>query len=283
MAAGLIPLAIFLLNETTNDLYVLPPEAASQVDVARPCAPMKATITAMTFSASTLDQMCTQLAQNLVPKVNALIKTQFSVEHAQAIGKAIRALQTAPGLRSELSVWPPEIPFSLSGLTASEGMTLFFGVKPADKQATSIERVDIWSNIEGRFSRAYWSRSMHDPMYLSPQSRILSRVTSFIQRTWKTQTKAIEKDKSKVLRILVDKKISDKELNTIESVVRASTKGAIDNALSPVEVRKDGIIYQTLAAKAKQDDIVARLARELPTFRTQVIEDDAVDVSVLLQ
>ncbi|MFZ9520146.1 MAG: hypothetical protein ACO3A4_06675 [Silvanigrellaceae bacterium] len=280
MPAALLPLAIFLINESTRDLYVLPPEAAAQVPGAKPCAAMNSNIAATTFSAATLDQMCTSLAQSLLPRVNSVAKTTWSVEHAKATGFAITALQSVPGLRADAPVWPPEIPFSMAGLNSSEGMNLVFGIKIADKSPAIVERVDVWSNVDGRFTRAYWSRSVHDPTYNSSQARIVQRVGSYINRAWKSQNNQVEK--AETLRLLVDKKISEKEMSTVESVLRAYSKGGPEASVLPVEVRKDGIVFRTSTHKGKQADVLARLTRELPALKTRAVSDGSIDLSVML-
>lgn len=279
-ATVLIPLAVFLINETTRDLYVLPPEAAAQIEGARPCAPIKASIAATTFTSATLDQMCTALAQGLVPKLSQAVKTNWSVDHAKAVGTVIRALQSAPVLRADAPVWPPEIPLSLTGLTASSGATMVFGVKLPEKQPAAVERIDVWSSIDDRFTRTYWSRSMNDPMYLSSQARIIARMGSYIQRAWKGAAPVAAKPN--MLKILVDKKISEREISIIENVVKAFSKGNADAAISPVDVRKEGIVYETSASRAKQAEVLARLTRELPSFRAQNLPEGAADISVML-
>ncbi|MEN9809326.1 MAG: hypothetical protein RLZZ488_893 [Pseudomonadota bacterium] len=280
MSAFLVPLAMFLINETTKDVYVLPPEAAANIEGAKPCAPLKATIAATTFTAAMLDQLCTVTAQGLLPKISSQTKTSWSVEHAQTVGQAIRSLQSLPNLRSDAPAWPPEIPFSLSGLTSSSGMSVVIGVKTPDKQPAIIERIDAWSNVDDRLTRAYWSRSMNDPTYAFSQPRIIGRMGLFIQRAWKGQSKSNQRIET--LKVLVDKKISEREIALIESVVKAYAKGAGDNPIAPVEVRKDGIVYQTAAGRVRLNDIVARLQRDLPAFKSQALADGPADISIML-
>lgn len=280
MSAVLVPLAMFLVNETTKDVYVLPPEAAASIEGAKPCAPLKASIAATTFTAAMLDQLCTVTAQGLLPKINSQFKTSWSVEHAQSVGQAIRALQTLPNLRPDAPVWPPEIPFSLSGLTSSTGMSVVIGVKTPDKQPAIVERIDAWSSADERLTRAYWSRSMNDPTYSFSHTRVVGRMGLIIQRAWKGQSKPIQRIET--LKVLVDKKISEREIALIENVVKAYTKGAGDNPIAPVEVRKDGIVYQTAAGRVRLNDIVTRLQRDLPAFKSQALADGPADISVML-
>lgn len=280
MSAALIPLALFLINETTKDIYVLPGEAAAQIEGARPCAPIKTNIASTTFSVSTLDQFCTSVAQGLIPRVNSVVKTTWSMEHAQSVGGVIRSLQFLPNLRADVPIWPPEIPFSLAGLTTAAGMSIVVGVKTPDKQPALIERLDVWSRLDERFTRAYWSRSMNDPTYASTQARIIARMGTYIQRAWKSQP--VFKEKPEMMRILVDKKISERELAVIESMIKAYSKGAPESAISPIEVRREGIVYQTFAGKNRQADILNRLSRELPAFRAQALTEGPADVSVML-
>lgn len=279
MSSSLVPLAIFLLNETTKDIYVLPPEAAVQIEGARPCAPIKTNITAATFFSSTLDQMCTSVAQSLLPRVNSMFKISLSTDHATAVGAAIRALQTVPGLRNEAPVWPPEIPFTLSGLTSSSGMNILIGVRTADKQAAILERIDVWSSLNDRLTRTYWSRSLNDPTYSSVPSRILTRVSTSIQRAWKKQSSIAENQEA--LRIIIDKKVSERELTVIENILKAHGKRSEEIVFFPTEVRPEGIVYQTSVKKSKLFAVVGQLARELPTFRSQSLDKNPVNISVM--
>jgi hypothetical protein len=224
--------------------------------------------------------MCTSLTQGLLPKIGAVMKTSLSGEHAQAMGTIIRGLQNVPSLRSNAPVWPPEIPFTLSGLTAPEGMNLVFGVKISGNQAVVLDRIDVWSNANGAFTRTYWSRSMNDPTYSSSLARVTARVGSQIQRVWKGAKTSIRTDDT--LKILVDKKISERELAVIENVLKSQLKGSADLLISPVDVRGDGIIYATAVLKSKRSEVSARLAKELPVFQTSVLNEGPADLKVML-
>lgn len=279
MTVALIPLAVFLINETTKEIFVLPPEAARSIEGTKPCAPIKANITATTFSAATLDQMCTSLAQSLLPRVNGVMKTSLSSDHAREMAATIRSLQLAPTLRPNAPVWPPEIPFTLAGLTEPKGMNMVFGVRMNANQAVVLERIDLWSSVNKRFTRTYWSRSMNDPTYSSSLARITMRMGAQVSRAWKSQ-QAIKQNPD-TLNLLVDKKISEREMAIIENVLKAQVKGAAESVISPAEVRKDGIIYRTSAAKSKQSEIVARLSRELPALQTRSLTEGPVDVTIM--
>jgi hypothetical protein len=280
MSVLLVPLAVFLINETTKDIFVLPSDAVSAVEGAKPCAPIKTNIVANTFTSATLDQMCTSLTQTLLPKIGSVVKTGFSSEHAQKIGGMIRSLQTAPAIRANAPLWPPEIPFSLSGLTSPEGMTLVFGVKIAGNQAVVLDRIDVWSNINGNFTRTYWSRSLNDPTYSSTMGRITARVGSQIQRVWKGAK--VTRQPEENLKIIVDKKISERELAVIENVLKTQLKVAPELLMLPVDVNKDGIVYATAVGKARRSDVAGRLSKELPVFQTSTLSEGPADIKVML-
>ncbi|NBO39446.1 hypothetical protein EBU99_12785 [bacterium] len=277
---ALVPLAMFLVNETTRDIYALPAEAAARIEGAKPCASIRTNITATEFSVASLDQMCASLAQGLLPKINSTVKTTWSSEHGAEIGGLIRSLQNLPSLRREAQVWPPEIPFTLSGLSRPVGMTVVFGVKVIDKQPVLLERVDLWSQVDGRFLRNYWSRSIHDPTRSAPVAKVLQRVGSNLQRLRKGSATPPVRQES--IRVLVDKKISERELASLENVIKALGKGTADTNLVPIDVRKEGLVYQTQIARSKLDDVVGRLQRELPAFKAESVEEGPFDVRLVI-
>jgi hypothetical protein len=280
MNLAILPFAVFLINETTKDLFVLPPDAATSIEGAKPCASMKTTITASAFTEAHLDQMCASLAQGLLPKIKEVLNPKFSAEHAKAVGRTIRTLQTLPPLRAGLPPWPPEIPFTLSGLTDPQGLSLVFGVRMASGKSVVLERIDVWSRVDEKFTRAYWSRAMNDPTYSSSPARVMTRMGLQIQRAWKSQPQV--KERAAAMTFLVDKRISERELSVIENVVRSQQKDSHDGVFSPVEVHKSGIVYRSTVAKAKQTEIVSRLTKELPAFQTRASSDESTDVSILL-
>jgi hypothetical protein len=282
MPAAAVSLAMFLINETTKEIYTLPAEADGKLSWAKPCAPFKTTITASTFSSATLDQMCTSLAQSLLPRISGVLKTTWSNELMRTNGTTIYNLQSAPVLRSDAQLWPPEIPFSLTGLTAVNGMNIVVGVKIPEKTPATLERIDVWSNLDGKFTRVYWSRAINDPTYRADLPRITQWIGGQIQRAWKSSPTPAATETVGKISLLVDKKISEKDLTTIENVVRSSVKGASASALWPIEVRKTGILYQTLLDKSKQSEIAKKLIRELPAYRVQKNSEDSADLSLML-
>ena len=279
-SSALIPLAMFLLNEATRELYVLPPEAAVRVEGSKPCAPIKANITATEFSASTLDQMCAFLSQSLLPKISPLTKAFWSSEHANRIGTMIRQWGVMGGVRSEAQVWPPDVPFGILGLNQPRGISVVFGVRAVEKQAALLERVDVWSQVDGRFLRSYWSRSIYDPTNLQPATRAIHRVGTGFQRAWKSPS--APEARQELLRLLVDKRISERELASLESVIKGFSKSAPDIQLVPIDVRKDGILYQTQIPRGKVQDVISKLSKDLPVLRAQATAEGPVDISLVL-
>lgn len=279
-APALVPLAMFLLNETTRDLYVMPAEAAARIDGAKPCASIKLNIVVTEFSASSLDQMCASLAQGMLPKINPAVKTTWSSQHASDVGSLIHQWSRMGGVRREPSIWPPDAPFSVLGLSRPAGVTVVFGVRTTEKQPTILERVDTWSQVDGRFLRSYWSRAIHDPTNAQPVARILHRAGAGFQRAWRAPSAPAPKQD--LVRLLVDKKITERELASMETVIRAYSKGPADIQLVPIDVRKEGILYQTQIPKLKLQEIVARLTKEMPAFRTQSMTEGPIDISLMV-
>ncbi|MBM3382452.1 MAG: hypothetical protein FJY29_08435 [Betaproteobacteria bacterium] len=279
-ASALVPLAMFLINESTRDVFVMPGEAAARIEGAKPCASIRINVVATEFTPATLDQMCVLLAQGMLSRVNGVVKTTWSSEHAAKVGGMIQGLSGFGHLRNEAQVWPPEVPFSVVGLNQPTGVSVVFGVKALEKRPVQLERVDAWAQVDGRFLRSYWSRSIHDPAYYAPISKALQRIGTSFQRAWRAPTSpALKQD---ALRILVDKRISERELATLESVVKSLSKGAADTQLIPIDVRKDGILYQTQVPKPKVQDVIARFGKDLPALKAQSLGEGAVDISLMV-
>lgn len=279
-ASAIVPLAMFLINESTRDVFVMPGEAASRIEGAKPCASLRTNVAATEFTAASLDQMCALLAQGMLPKISTTLKTTWSSEHAAKVGGVIRGLSGFGYIRNEAQVWPPEIPFSIAGLSQPQGVSVVFGVKVAEKRPVLLERVDTWAQVDGRFVRSYWSRSVHDPAYYAPLTKVLQRAGASFQRSWRAPDVSPAKQES--VRILVDKRISERELVLMETVVKAFIKGAAETPLIPVDVRKDGIVYQTQVAKPRITELIARLGKDLPAFKTQTLSEGPFDLSLLV-
>lgn len=277
-ATALVPIAMFLINETTRDVYVLPAEAASLIEGAKPCASIKLNIVVSEFSASSLDQMCASLAQGMLPKISSVVKTTWSTDHATRVGGIIKNLGSLSAVRRDPQVWPPEVPFTVSGLSQPQGVSVVFGVKVFEKQPALLERVDAWAKVDGRYLRSYWSRSIQDPTNSSPVVKILQRIGSSFQRSWKAPS--APPSNQEALRVLVDKKISERELASLESVVKAFSKGSADTHLVPIDVSKDGILYQTKIPRGKIQEVVARFSKEIPALKAQTTNDGPVDISL---
>lgn len=277
-ATALVPIAMFLINETTRDIYVLPAEAASRIEGAKPCASIKLNVAVPVFYASSLDQMCASLAQGMLPKISSVVKTTWSTDHATRVGGIIKNLASLRGVRREPQVWPPEVPFTVSGLSQLQGVSVVFGVRVSEKQAALLERVDAWAQVDGRFLRSYWSRSIQDPTNSSTVVKILQRIGSSFQRSWRAPS--APPPNQEALRILVDKKISERELASLETVVKAMSKGVADTHLVPVNVDKNGIRYQTNIPRGKIQEVVARFSKEIPALKAQIMNDGPVDISL---
>jgi len=279
-AASLVPLAIFLLNETTRDLYVFPQEAASQIESARPCASMKANVTLTDFTSASLDQMCASLGQGLLPKLNAAVKTQWSLEHAGVIGGLVRVFAGLPTVRKDAGVWPPEMPYTMTGLSVPNGISAVFGVKVSEKGIALLEHVDLWSQADNRFLRTYWSRSTQDPTNTWPMSRILQRVGNAFQRAWKSQPAGPLH--TETIRVLIDKRMSERELTVFEGIVKGMIKGNAESVLVPVAVKGEGIVYQTPIPRSKNQELADRVTKELPVYRSLLSGEGPAEVSLML-
>lgn len=279
-ASSLVPLAIFLLNETTRDLYVYPQEAASQIESARPCASMKTNVTLTDFTSSSLDQMCAALGQSLLPKLNSVVKTQWSLEHAGVIGGLVRVFSGLPTVRKDAHAWPPEMPYTMTGLSVPSGISAVFGVKVSEKGIAFLERVDLWSQVDNRFLRTYWSRSTQDPTNSWSLARIFQRVGNGFQRSWKSQP--VGQLRAEHVRILIDKRMSERELTALEGIVKSMVKGNFDSVLVPVAVRSDGIVYQTPVPRVKNQELADRVTKDLPVYRSQLLSEGPAEVSLTL-
>lgn len=279
-AAVLVPLAMFLLNESTRELYVLPAEAAAKFDGAKPCVSIRTSIGQPVFYASTLDQMCAYLAQKTLPKLNASIKTTWSSDHGAKIGMTLRNLIERGTGRENAPVWPPALPFSVAGLSSQHGVVALFGVKAIEQQPAMLERVDIWAQQQAQFNRTYWSRAMHDPTRFLDTGKVMRKVGVQIRRTWSAANGGL--GTSAGVRVLVDKKITERELSLLENVVKQYSKSKADVLLKPVAVQKEGIVYQTVTQMEKVQEFQDKLSRELSAFKIESVVGGSADLSIKL-
>lgn len=274
--AVLVPLTMFLLNESTRELYVLPAEAAAKFEGAKPCVSIRNTFGSPVFSAQTLNQMCAYLAQQTLPRLTSSIKTTWSSDHGAKVGMTIRNLIERGNLRESAPVWPPELPFSVAGLSQLPGAVVLFGVKAIEQQQAILERVDVWANHDGQFKRTYWSRSIHDPNRFQDSARVIQKVGAQIRRTWAASASASASADS--IQVLVDKRVSERELSLLESVVSSFAQGKEKDTLSPVAVRKDGIVYRAFVGRDKLQELQGKIARDFPGFKVESLADGTADL-----
>jgi hypothetical protein len=271
---------MFLLNEATRELYVLPAEAASKFEGAKPCVSIRNTFSSPIFSSQTLDQMCAYLAQQTLPRLTRSLKTTWSSDHGAKVGMTIRNLVERGNSRENAPIWPPDIPFSVAGLSQMSGVVVLFGVKAVEQQQASLERVDVWALHNGLFKRTYWSRSIHDPTRFLDSAKVIQRLGSQIRRTWAASPPAL--DSSDKIKILVDKKVSERELSMLETIVSSFAKSKTEILLSPIGVQKDGIVFQTLVGRDKIQELQSKLSSDLSGYKLEAINDGTVDISMKL-
>lgn len=279
-AAALVPLAMFLLNESTRELYVLPAEAAAKFEGVKPCVSIRNTISQPVFYSNTLDQMCAYLAQQTLPRLSASLKTTWSSDHGAKVGMTLRNLIERGSARENAPIWPPALPFSVAGLTGQNGVVALFGVKAIEQQPAMLERVDIWAQQQARFNRTYWSRAMHDPTRFLDTGKVMRKVGVQIRRTWSAE--GSELGMGAGLRILVDKRISERELTILENVVKQFSKSTSGVLLKPVAVQKEGIVYQSGAQLEKVQEFQDRLSREMSGFKIESVAGGSADLNIKL-
>jgi hypothetical protein len=276
--AVLVPLTMFLLNEATRELYVLPAEAAGKFEGAKPCVSIRNTFGSPNFSSQTLDQMCAYLAQQTLPRLTSSIKTTWSSDHGAKVGMTIRNLVERGNSREAAPVWPPDIPFSVAGLSQMAGVVVLFGVKAVEQKQATLERVDVWAQYNGQFKRTYWSRSINDPTRFLDSAKVIQRMGSQIRRTWASTAAPV--DTVNKIKILVDKKISERELSMLESIVSSIAQVKSGIFLSPIGVQKDGIVFQTPVELDKAQELQGKLTRDFSGYKLETISDGSVDFSL---
>lgn len=278
--AVLVPLTMFLLNESTRELYVLPAEAAAKLEGAKPCVSIRNTFGNPVFSAQTLNQMCAYLAQQTLPRLTSSIKTTLSSDHGAKVAMTIRNLIERSNARESAPVWPPDLPFSVAGLSQLPGAVVLFGVKAIEQQQAILERVDVWANLDGQFKRTYWSRSIQDPNRFQDPARVIQKLGVQIRRTWAApaSASASASASSDSIQVLVDKRVSGRELSLLESVVSSFAQGKAKATLSPVAVRKDGIVYRTYVGRDKLQELQGKIARDFPGFKVESLADGPADL-----
>jgi hypothetical protein len=281
-----IPTAVLVLNEQTKETFVLPAEGL-------PSQPVS-------MSASTERSPEFLFYQGVLPSPNAIMKdvnslqttlseraglfwhasrkklsslnVQLSAPFAESAMRFLTSSAALAATSSEpRSVWPPALPMSASTLSGQEGLLLVFTVRGADKTSV-LEKVDYlrFQATEG-MTRVYWSRSMNDPTLAETPAQAIDKVGASLIRNLKAGKP--QEISAAHARIVVDKKVGDRDLLSVESLLKSfSVSGEF--VLVPYEVTKADIRYQTPLKSDQSSRIVERINKTVPGVLARMIPGD---------
>lgn len=179
----------------------------------------------------------------------------------------LEAKETRGQAGAKTQLWPPFGGISASTLKPHAGIVMVFTTKGADKAAI-IEKVDIIRlKGGGQHNRSFWSRNLNDPTRKEQPNKIFEKVSSHFLKQARSTLPATSDNK---VRLIVDKKVSDRDLAAIENIFRPVALGA-DIVFVPYEVNKADIRYHTGVETSRAAKLVARINKDVPSVYARVV------------
>lgn len=292
-------LATLLVDEKSREVYVLPPEAVAALQgaqdaqggqgtqISRGAFVFKAGV-ARTGKVTEVDvnSQSTPLAERVgVFAQAALMKmTQgpamfYNADWARQVleflGTAATTVTSAQA--EQRSTWPPALAFSASPLAQGRGYVLVFSVRNAEKSG-ALEKLDFLRFSEGHTTRSYWSRHVNDPTLQESAFKAIEKVAGHFKRQQKL---ALPEVSETSLRLIVDKKVGEKDLVAIEGILKAMAGG--DVLLLPYEVTRADVRYATPVQTSKLGKVVEKIRAGVPGVYARAVPGEGGYVQIVPQ
>jgi hypothetical protein len=265
-----VPYASFLFDEKNRTIYVTPPKAISQFVLdktdslplgykLKPAALRvgKRSSDALINSLDTaLDERATLFSQRVLgglhnPKLVTRPTWAADVLKFILTSAGVEALKEKPYLPR---IWPLSLPWTFSTLYDNPGIVSVFVVRSDDKAGT-LERAELVGFSGAHFTRHAWSRAQNDPTYLENSTKALDRIGSSFTRAAKQKKPQL---RAQNLEFFMDKSLGDREIISIESIVRPFALGH-EHLLIPKSVDAKGIRYSTPLGAEQTQKILAKV------------------------
>ena len=268
-----VPFAAFLVDEKTHDVYVTPSEAVPAQQNPDSFYHFKpANILSSKPSESQLNSVESALADRAAvfalytsSKLSTL-KIRPDTTWAREVVQFLEGAGRLQLVRAEMRVWPPPVTFAASTLVGKQGVVAIFTVRNAEKSGV-LEKFDVLRFAQGQLVRSYWSRSIQDPAMNDKVPKIFDRMTAHFLK--QVRSPKIENSEG-VIRLIVDKKLSEKDLTAVETILRTYVVGT-DNILVPYEVTRADVRYFTPVVNTRIDRVLDRIKKDLPSVHARVV------------
>lgn len=280
-----VPLAALLIDERTNDIFVLPPEAAVKVQGKVnnfSVKPGKYSKTPDPLHRE-LDSVETQLSDRLGSFAAAVTKRMTGLTFEYNTTWAENALQFVNdsfSLRAFSTLkqlpWPPASGLAASTLKSDEGALFVFTVRSSDKTGI-LEKADLIRIRSSGHTRSYWSRHLNDPTQKETVPLVLDKLSAHYVKQQRLKLPMFNETK---LRLIVDRKVSERDVAKIEDALRSISLGG-DFLLVPYEVNKNDIRYNTPVEFSRQERLIAKINKDIPNVYARVVPGENKFIQVV--
>jgi hypothetical protein len=269
-----------LIDEKSRDVYVHPAEALTQyaLESSQHSAEwqgyrFKAAVKLKAVAPNDVDlnSLTTPLASRLSLFSNKILyhlQSKGLVFRNEFTRNILSFLETSAQLgisRDVNPLWPPALPWTASAAGFEPSLLVACSVRSDDK-AGVLEKIEILGTQKGRFLRHYWSRALHDPSYQETASKALEKAAAAFAAQQSSKRPAVS---TKGLGFWFDKRIAEKEVIAVESILRTFALGE-DSLLLPTSVTKEDVRYQSPVPAARAEVVLDRIRKGVRGVRAKL-------------
>lgn len=275
--AGLVskvPVATFLFDESTNEVFVYPTLEGESYTSKRFKVTSIPFRSEKLYSENDVNSLAVPLLERTIRYTSSLKKSfpknsleldgRWAATAFKAVDIAISAIDGAAN--STTQRWPIPLSIVNANLPAKTGVVFIFTVRSGDKSGV-LEKVDYIKFSEKNPTRTFWTRHLHDPTYKEQPTKIFERVFSFYQKS--SSFKSPEPIPT-AIKIIIDRRVSDKDVSALESILKSFTKGT-DITLIPFEVTRDDFRYATSVDPSHIERVASKINVDLIHLFARVV------------
>ena len=268
-----VPFAALLIDEKSHDVYVYPPEAVPQSEQEgsyyhfKPASASNIKPTEFQLSSleSSLPDRATVFASLTLSKLSSL-RVHSNVAWAREVVVFLEGAGKLQTVRAQNRPWPPSVTLAASPLLQKQGVVAVFTVRNSEKSGI-LEKLDLARFAQGHLIRSYWSRSIQDPALTEKVPKVFERMTTHFLKQIKSPK---IQNHDGVIRLIVDKKVPEKELAAVEGILRSYVVGN-DNILVPYEVTRADVRYFTPVVNTRIDRLLDRIKKDVPGVHARAV------------
>jgi len=272
-----IPFSSILINESLKEVYILPTDAML--------------INNLEIDGKDFKKFWREGISYINPNLNIDKINNYKTSDAEKIGFYTNYLsKKLPNFRLDLN-WsshvikeikdyyledkditkcPFNINYNSSSLINLSGAIFIFCVS-TENSMLKLNKVDLIKFQSNTVYRSYWSRNINDVLSEENAQKILDKALASFQKSFKQ--KEIEISSDNVI-IVLDKKITDKEIIIIENIIKNINSQIFDYLLLPLNVDKNNIKYQTAVNKKQINIFLEKLKIQLSNTKVKNITNN---------